>query len=468
MTLLKYFRWMLSAVAVSAMVVSLTGPSASVYADTTVQANQGGGSNLGELPQSSHHLLTSTARKTWDYFVAATASKTGLPDDRINVPVNGQQTSVNTTSPTDIAMYMMSLASARDLGIISEAEANRRLSTLLNTLEQLPKWQGFLYNWYSTTDGSVTNNFISTVDLGWYAAGLVVDRQAFPKFAAQITKLLNAMNFATLYDPSMNQMYGGYDPTTQQFTGWHYGNINTESRVADYIAIGTGDVPSKLWWGVYRTLPASWSWQNQVPIGPTVTYDGVPVFEGHYTLYGETYVPSWGGSMFEALMPTLVLKEQQLGTHALGLNDQRMVDLQIHYALDVQHYPVWGISPSALPNNGYGVFGVPGLGCINYEENGTITPHASFLALSFAPQQALSNLEILANRYHMMGPYGFYDSVNVNTQAVAHADLALDEGMILVSIDNFLHHGAIQNDFNRDSVGKAPQDLLKEEKFSIQ
>ncbi|MCL6442141.1 MAG: DUF3131 domain-containing protein [Alicyclobacillus sp.] len=419
-------------------------------------------------------LLKSTASQTWRYFVQATDNPTGLPADRIDIVPKDQGGYVasSNTSPTNIGLYLMSIVAARDLGIIRDSDAENRVQKLAATLGRLGTWHGFLYNWYDVATGSPasgdSSRFVSTVDNGWYAAGLMVARQAFPGAKSVLTKLLNAMDFSKLYDPSAHQMYGGYDPVQKTYPTWHFGNLNTESRVADYIAIGQGKVPQTLWWHVYRTLPSSED-QAQTPQGKIVMHDGVPVFEGHYTWGGLKYVPSWGGSMFEALMPSLVLEEQQLAPHGFGLNDERMVQLQIRWA-NVKHYPAWGISPCATPNDGYGVYGVPPLGSAAspYDEDGTVTPHATFLALAFDPQAALANLKVLRSKYDVMGPFGYYDSVNVHTGIVAKSDLALDEGMILVAIDNFLNRDKVQMYFNRDPVGRKPQHLLTTENFLIQ
>ncbi|QQE79781.1 glucoamylase family protein [Alicyclobacillus sp. SO9] len=419
-------------------------------------------------PHDSYRNLNlyNVAKSTWNFYVSATQTPTGLPADRIDITSTGQKLSTS-TNDTNIGMYLVSIAAAKNLGIIHEREAARRLAKVLSELQSLQKYKGFFYDWYSTTNGKPSQKFVSTVDVAWLDTGLIIDSKTFPQFKRPLTRMLKQMNFSLLYDTSLNQLYGGYT-VGQGPTGYTFGNINTETRIADYIAIGKRNLPSKLWFGVYRTLPKSWTWQQQTPVGYYATYDGVKVFEGHYSWDGIKYVPSWGGSMFESLMPTLFLNEKGLAPRALGLNDKRMVQLQIKYAQS-KNYPVWGISPAALPNDGYGVFGIPQLGSANppYQENGTITPYASFLALQFAPRQALRNIYKLKTNYHMLGKYGFYDSVNVHTSTVTHSYLALDEGMILASLDNYLNRDALIRTFNRSSIGRRPQHLLSEEKFSI-
>ncbi|MFF2446375.1 glucoamylase family protein [Neobacillus sp. NPDC058068] len=421
---------------------------------------KGNGKNIGFEKQ-----LESTAKKTYRYFQDYTDPKTGLTSDIVRFQ-NGEDEAKH-TSPTNIGMYLLSTVSAEEMGIITRKEAVSRLQTTLNTLEKLEKWNGLYYNWYNT-DGSLKTDwgqFISQVDNGWLSAGLIVTGQAYKELAKQSNKLVNAMNYSTLYDPEVGQFRGGYSVDEGKLTDHHYGMFYTEPRLASYIAIGKGDVPSDHWWKMYRTLPAEWDWQAQIPEGPTVTYDGVPVFEGHYQYNGVSYVPSWGGSMFEGLMPGLVIKEKELGANALGLNNKRHAELQIAYAKE-KGYPAWGFSPAATPD-GYSEFAATPLGTSGYKDDGTVTAHATFLGLEYAPEEAYKNIKAL-KALNMYGKYGFYDSVNVVTGDLAKAYLALDQGMIMVSIANYLDDGVIRNHFHKSEIGSKPEELLKKEVFSIQ
>lgn len=273
------------------------------------------------------------------------------------------------------------------------------------------------------------------------------------------------MNYTPLYDPEVGQFRGGYDVAKGALTDHHYGMFYTEPRVGSYIAIGKGDVPQDHWWKMYRTLPQEWDWQAQIPQGKSVKYDGVDVFEGSYVYKDKKFVPSWGGSMFEALMPGMVIKEKDLGTQALGLNNQRHVELQIEYAKE-KGYAAWGFSPSATPT-GYSEFAATPLGTSGYKDGATVTAHATFLALDYAPEAVRKNIKALKN-FKMFGKYGFYDSVNIETGELAKAYLALDQGMIMVSIANYLQDGVIRDYFHSDVIGQTPEELLKKEVFSIQ
>ena len=97
-----------------------------------------------------------------------------------------------------------------------------------------------------------------------------------------------------------------------------------------------------------------------------------------------------------------------------------------------------------------------------------VTPHASFLALDVAPQQAFANITALRTRYPgVYGPDGFFDAVNPTTGAVGHRDLVLDQSMIMAALDNALHDRALQRDFARDPVSWAAHTYLSMETMSI-
>ncbi|MDM5198327.1 glucoamylase family protein [Fictibacillus enclensis] len=409
--------------------------------------------------------LKAIANDTYSFFEEYTDSATGLTSDIVRLN-DGKVEEAKHTSPTNISVYMLSTISAEKMHMISRKEAVLRLKTTLHTLDRLKKWNGLFYNWYNT-DGTLKTDwgqFISQVDNSWLTAGLITTGQAYKELYPQTSRLVKKMDYSTLYDPEVGQFRGGYDVVTGKLTDHHYGMFYTEPRLGSYIAIGKGDVPSDHWWKMYRTLPKEWDWQSQIPEGPTVQYDGVPVYEGHYEYKGIKYVPSWGGSMFEGLMPGLVLNEKKYSKNALGLNNARHVQLQLAFAKE-KGYPVWGFSPSATPD-GYSEFAATPLGTSGYKDDGTVTAHASFLALDYAPDAVEKNIHEL-RKMRAYGKHGFFDSLNVKSGEVAKAYLALDQGMIMVSIANHVKHDVIRNYFHSDPIARKPVDLLKREVFSI-
>lgn len=412
-------------------------------------------------------FLLRIASDTWRYFKDVTDKYTGLPLD--NVIILSSHTKVNSyTTTTNIGLYLMCAVSAYDLGFITKDEAVHRITLALNSVEKFDTWEGQCFNYYGTILLDHSGRYVSTVDNGWLAAGLIVAKEAFPvELTPQCSKILAQLKFSKLYDPKEKQFFLGYDGDKKTFGTYHYGVFCTEPRVTSYIAIARGEVPEEHWYRLFRALPREWTWQSQRPEGVTRTYNGVDVFEGYYEYHQFKYVPSWGGSMFEYLMPTLVLKEKDLARNGLGLNDKTIVDAQIFYALEMQKYPVWGLSPCSTPGNiwGYGEFGVAFLGAKGYGDKGVVTPHATFLALEFAPEKAVANLRKLLEFKGMYGEYGFYDAVNVKTGQVSQKYLCLDQAMSLIALNNYINKGAIRERFHKDPNNKNKENLLSTEKF---
>ena len=102
--------------------------------------------------------------------------------------------------------------------------------------------------------------------------------------------------------------------------------------------------------------------QGRKPVGAWHEYLGVPVFEGAYRYRGLQFVPTWGGSMFEALMPPLLVPEEKSGPSSWGINHPVYVRAQIEHGLDEAGYGYWGFSPSSNPAGGYREYGVDQIG----------------------------------------------------------------------------------------------------------
>lgn len=411
-------------------------------------------------------FLTKIARDTWNYFDDLRDRETGLLID--NIMVFSTYAKVNSyTSTTNLGLYCMCVTAAVDFGFITSTEAVRRIQLLTETLSKVEHWQGQFYNYYETITLAHSSRFISTVDNGWLAAGLMVARQAFPELSYSIDPLLVQIDFSKLYDPMEKKLHVGYDGNARSLTQHHYGLICTEPRVASLVAIALGHVPEEHWFRLDRTFPKDWDWQRQIPHGTEREYKGNKVFNGYYVYKKWKFVPSWGGSLFEFLMPTLVLDEKTLAPDSFGLNNQRALEIQMDYCLKKKKYPAWGLSPCSIPDNvwGYKEYGVPYLGAKGYGDDGVLTPHVSFLALAVNPKAAIQNLRAFAKREGMYGEYGFYDSVNVFSGVVSPRFLALDQAMSLIALDNYLNGGAIQKRFQSDPAIQPVLPLLSIEKF---
>ena len=177
------------------------------------------------------------------------------------------------------------------------------------------------------------------------------------------------MDFRFFYDPydpadpvrHPGQLRVGYRPDDHRYYG-HYGMLNTEARIASYLGIASGQLPPEHYYRMFRTLPESLAPQQQPPRGTTRDYYGVKVFEGSYDYRGARIVPSWGGSMFEALMVTLFVPEDVWAPRSWGINHPLYVRAQIAHGLEEAGYGFWGFSPAASPRGGYEVYGVKALG----------------------------------------------------------------------------------------------------------
>jgi len=411
-------------------------------------------------------FLREIARDTWKYFAEARDKDSYLIVDHIRL---GPSPAVaDYTSITNIGLDFLSAIAAMDLGLIPREEAVRHIDNALTTLEKLKKWKGFFYNYYNTSSLRVSRHFISSVDSAWLAVSLVVLRQAFPdEFGGRATRLLDGFDFMEFLDPEFNQLAVGFDTETGELTGHHYGLLVSEARIASLYAIGKGDIPKDHWWYIFRTLPDIWEWQGQKPKGEFRTEDNIEYFQGYYEWKGKKFVPSWGGSLFEYLMPTLVVKERELAPLGLGMNNRIATELHRHYALKEKGYPVWGISPATFANGAgwqYSEFGIKELSAKGYPDRQIITPHVGFLALDSLPEAAVDNIRKFLD-LKIYGEYGFYDSINIRAKEANPQYLALDQGMILVALCNYLKAGSIQERFHADPIGRNIEDLLESESF---
>jgi hypothetical protein len=434
-----------------------------------------------DLGPHDREVLLGYARDTWRS-VAAMADRGELPADGLRHQLNGTwELSVKTT-PTDIASYLWSVLATERLKIIGSGEAEQRLERTLEAIQRLERVHGFFYDKMDPRSGSILRMYrdgepitpiASDVDNGWLAVSLIMVRNSCPRLRQRADSLLKPMDFGFFYaaydaaDPRNHpgQLQGPYRVDQKTFGGFHR-IINTEQRIFSYIGIARRQIPAEHYYRVERTLNPAEGEQSQDPAGKIRTYPGIPVFEGHYTYRGMRIVPSWGGSMFEALMVTLFVPEERWAPRSWGTNHVLYVRAQIEHGLEEARYGYWGFSPACNPEGGYRTYGVDALGSdplgytSNNDEirtkparprakgpftNGVVTPHASFLALRFVPRAAMENLRKLKENFPIYGDHGFMDSVNVSTGTVADRVLVLDQGMIMAAIANALADDAMRS-----------------------
>jgi len=490
------------------------------------------------LNGEQRQILEEYAHDTWQSFVAMVDPGTGLPAD--NVSAEGQRAGY--TSPTNMGVYVWSTLAARDLQIITPAEARDRIDLVLDMLETMERHtpSGMYYNWYDPATGAKLTvwpptgdpvyPFLSSVDNGWLASALIMITNTVPQLRDRAQAIVDSMDFGCYYDPlargpdyGAGLLRGGFWAVEDAppwaggfprgdycamaeevvYTGHHYGTLNTEPRIASYIGIAQDQVPEEHYFAMWRTFPETcdWSWPEMAPRGETHTYLGIEVYEGHYTYRGMNIVPSWGGSMFEALMVPLLVPEEEWGQESWGINHPLYVRAQIEHGLEEAQYGYWGFSPSNNPAGGYREFGVDPLGmdpggyttdlerttvdygfadpsgvgyCPGREPQplpeaygqGVVTPHASFLALEYDPDAALENLANLRQDFQSYSWGGFFDAVNVSNGDIATYYLALDQGMTMAAIGNALRNDRLQHYFIRGDIEKSVQPILEMEAFT--
>jgi hypothetical protein len=476
------------------------------------------------LSTQQRAVLYGIARDSWKFYAADLDPNTHLPLD--NLGPGGTRGSY--TSAANIGVYLWAVVSAKDLRLIDDHQASSLITATLRTVSTLKRSYGFLYQWYDTGTGQVIRNpgdincsvettpvqdncyFLSAVDNGWYASGLIVARQALPQLRGLVDSLLKPMDFSIFYDNrpqtacNTNPAIPGNQPTGQQYggyyvdqgpAGYHNGALYSDPRISMYIGMGLHQMPGDVWWRTWRTLPPKqcatdpdFSWQGQAPGGywqnirDPQSGKVFRVWEGHYTYPGTSlsYIPTFAGGMFEGLMANEVIPETQWGQRGFGLADVRTAQVQIKYATEQLHYPVWGMSPSSTADDtgNYGGFGVEGLTlpvgqqlaqCTTCASETTVTPHASFLALGVVPQQAYDNIARLRTLYpdSYTSDGGFYDAVNPTTGAVGHRRLVLDQSMIMAALDNALNGNALQRYYAKDPISWAARTYLSAETMSI-
>jgi hypothetical protein len=434
------------------------------------------------LPREDRAFVERLARDTWRGLAALTDRENGLPVDHVRLTAEppagaleraaGEPAAVpdgqvgDYTNVTTIGMHLIAIVAARELGLVSFEEGRARSTRILDTLDRLETHAGYFYNFYDTTTLERTSNFLSFVDLSWLTAGLIVTRRAYPELAARCTALVERMDLGFFYDARRGLISHGHYVSRGVKSGYHYGVLYTEARLGALLAIGNGDVSEEAWFRMARIFPASCAGQSLEP--QRVRLERI---RGHETLLGEyawqgfRYVPSWGGSMFEALMPTLVLDEARFAPRSLGANDRVHAAVQERYAARELGYPVWGISPSKTPEgDGYREYGVRVLGARGYRA-GAVTPHATALALAVHAEAAVAGLRQLAAGFPIYGDYGFYDAVDPLRREVAYSYLAIDQAMLFVAIANRLTGGAIQRHFASDPIVERVLPLLGAESW---
>jgi cyclic beta-1,2-glucan synthetase len=535
-----------------------------------------GGPGLKKLTEADTQTLRRTARLTWRFFETFVT-----PDDNMLPPDNFQDdpaaSLAHRTSPTNIGLYLLAVASARDLGWIGTIQAIERLEATLATMVRLPRFRGHFYNWYDTRDLRVLEpKYVSSVDSGNLAGHLIALANACREWrveplkaqvrlagiadtvaltaesavrlrpgrrtqtvtpqqledcladlvktisieamtdeasSAQFERLVKdsevlvdiaqaialersdgtgadllfwsqatrsgivahrldtassaserparearlaaletsfhamamAMEFGFLFNEERQLLSIGYQLSESSLDPSCYDLLASEARLASFFAIAKGDIPARHWFRLGRSST--------------------------HVAHGAALI-SWSGSMFEYLMPPLVMHAP--GGSLLDETDRIIVRRQIEYGASLG-LP-WGVSESAYNARDleftyqYSNFGVPGLGIKRgLGESKVVAPYATGLATMVDPSACVANWNRLATM-GAKGRYGFYEALDFTPSRVQEGEsfaivrtfMAHHQGMTIVAIANALLDGVMRTRFHAEPIIQATELLLQE------
>ena len=270
-------------------------------------------------------------------------------------------------------------------------------------------------------------------------------RQQLLGAAAQADAIAATMDFGFLYDRKSRLFHIGYNVSADRIDPNHYDLFASEALLTSYFAIAMRNVPMEHWFFLGRPLSRS--------------PDGLALV-------------SWNGSMFEYLMPSLLLRGGPDTLIARG--ERAAVDMQRRHA--ARSRVPWGVSESAYAafnadqHYQYHSFGVPGLGLRRgLSRDQVVAPYATALALAVRPGAAVRNLRAIED-LGGAGGYGVFELIDFTPDripagasfTVVRAYMAHHQGMILAAIGNALHDGVLPRRFLRDRRMRAMELLLEE------
>ena len=278
-------------------------------------------------------------------------------------------------------------------------------------------------------------------DVGQHGAAIITETESLAKLCGDLSKI----EYDFLFDKASNLLTIGYNVDNWRRDTSFYDLLAAEARFSSFVGIAQGKLPQESWFAMGRLL-------TDAP--------------------GKPVLVSWSGSMFEYLMPLLVMP-----TYENSLLDQTYkaaVAMHIEYGKKLS--VPWGISESGYYafdshlNYQYRAFGVPGLGLKRgLADDIVIAPYASALALMVEPEEACRNLQRMAQA-GFEGRYGFYEAIDYTpsrltrgqSNAVIHSFMAHHEGMTLLALAYLLLNRPMQKRFESEPLFQSTTLLLQE------
>jgi cyclic beta-1,2-glucan synthetase len=457
------------------------------------------------LPPQDQAYLDGIARDTWRFFERCVgACDNHLPPD--NLQTLPFDMVAHRTSPTNIGLYMLSVACARQFGWVGTQELLTRLEQTLSTLLIMDRHRGHFFNWYNTqTRAPLLPMYVSTVDSGNLSGHLFAVAQACLEFArapydesaalraieasrqrlapllamrsklpparrdelrwcladhratlhsaqrdtqaremerdaqesdavrrlealaTQCQQLAGQADFSFLYHGKRHLFHIGYRVAEQELDAGFYDLLASESRLTSLLAVAKGDVPVSHWASLGRPF---------------------------FAVGADAGLRSWSGSMFEYLMPGLVLDEP----HGSVLREACHAALRKQIAFTQAQQVPWGISESAYAGRDhtlayqYAPQGVPRLALRRTPPDElVIAPYATALAAQIAPHLAFINFVAL-EKLVARARYGFIEALDFSPARQVDGGLftpvitfmSHHQGMSIVALANVLLGGPAQ------------------------
>ena len=262
---------------------------------------------------------------------------------------------------------------------------------------------------------------------------------------AHVAGQFSLMEYDFLYDRARHLLSIGYNVDERRLDAGHYDLLASEARLCSFVAIAQGQLPQESWFALGRLLTE---------------------------VDGDATLLSWSGSMFEYLMPQLVMPSYP--DTLLDQTAQHAVEAQIDFG--ARRGVPWGISESgyntvdARMNYQYRAFGVPGLGLKRgLGQDLVIAPYATMMALMVAPEAACQNLQRLS-ALGFGGRYGLYEAIDYTPgrvprgqdHALVRSFMAHHQGMGFLALDYLLGDQPMQKRFLADAEFQATLLLLQE------
>ncbi|WP_164473053.1 glucoamylase family protein [Clostridium sp. E02] len=265
----------------------------------------------------------------------------------------------------------------------------------------------------------------------------------------KIDHMLTNADFEFLYNDKRMLFHIGYHVSSHTLDDGCYDLMASESALTSLLAIAKGEVPLKHWYKLGR---------------PLTIVKGIPCFV------------SWSGTMFEYLMPSLVLKNYEDSVFSQTYLAAVLQQMKYANEMDIP----WGISESQYyrfdlnGNYQYKAFGVPKIRLQPVRKNSfVVAPYATMLALEIVQEECITNLKKM-KELGAYGAYGFYESIDFNVPnsveltpyCIVKSYMAHHQGMNLVAINNLLNEGIMRERFHREMMIKASEVLLEEKRQS--